>query len=242
MAGPAFWDAHWKKYFSLNTYKKAALGNLWQFEGIFTTYLPKCGRILEAGCGLGKYVVALKARGYDIEGVEWTNDTVQAVRSAYPDLPIRHADITKMDVSDNYYDAYISLGVVEHEKAGPHPFLSEAYRILVPNGLALISVPYFHPLRQFKARVGIYSDKIDGLEFYQYAFTKREFSNLLTQFGFKIIDYKLYDYSKGIGEEIPLIRSIFKIRGLGWRFKLWIKSREFGKNLGHMILFVCRKE
>lgn len=52
-AGAAFWDAHWKKYFSLNTYKKADDGNLWQFTDIFTTYLPKCGRILEAGCGLG---------------------------------------------------------------------------------------------------------------------------------------------------------------------------------------------
>jgi SAM-dependent methyltransferase len=241
-AGVAFWDAHWKTYFSPNTYKRAERGHLWQFEKLFTTYLPKKGRILEAGCGLGQYVVALKARGYDIEGVEWAKATVQAVRSLYPDLPIRHADVTNMKVPDNFYKVYISLGVVEHSKAGPQPFLSEAFRVIASDGLALISVPFFHPLRRFKAQMGIYQEQIDGLEFYQYAFTKTEFSHLLYQTGFKIIEYMIYDYSKGIGDEIPLLRWIFKIRGLGWRFKLWIKSREFGKNLGHMILFVCRKE
>jgi SAM-dependent methyltransferase len=241
-ANALYWDAHWKTYFSPNTYKRAELGHLWQFEKLFTTYLPKMGRILEAGCGLGQYVVSLKARGYDIEGIEWAKATVETVRSQYPDLPIRNADVTNMDVPDNFYKAYISLGVVEHCKEGPQSFISEAFRVTAPDGLALISVPFYHPLRQFKARVGIYRNPIDGLEFYQYAFTKVEFSKLLRQAGFKIIDYQIYDYAKGIGDEIPLFRWIFGVRGIGWRFKRWIKSCEFGRNLGHMILFVCRKE
>jgi hypothetical protein len=94
---------------------------------------------------------------------------------------------------------------------------------------------------QFKAKRKRYIAPSDNLEFYQYAFTKSDFSKLIHRSGFRIIDQLIYDYAKGISDEIPLLRSIFKIRGLGWRFKLWIKSREFGKNLGHMILFVCKK-
>ena len=241
-AESAFWDTHWGKYVSQKIYKNAEHGHLWQFEELFASYLPKKGRILEAGCGLGQYVVSLKVRGYDIEGVDYAKSTIQSVRSIYPDLPIRYADLTNMDVPDNYYLAYISLGVAEHYKIGPQPILSEAFRVIASDGLALISVPFFNPLRRFKARMGIYRDQIDNLEFYQYAFTKAEFSKILREEGFKIIDYMIYDYSKGIGDEIPFLRGIFKVRGVGWRLKLWIKSNEFGRNLGHMILFICRKE
>lgn len=241
-ADAAFWDAQWKTYFSAKTYEKAESGHLWQFEDLFTTYLPKNGRILEAGCGLGQYVLALKVRGYDVEGVEWAPQTVQTVRSLYPDLPIRAADVTKLDVPDGFYKGYISLGVAEHRREGPEPFIREASRVLDSDGLALISVPFFHPIRQLKAQMGVYRFNINGLQFYQYAFTRAEFSGLLENAGFRIIHYMTYDYFKGIGDEIPLLRRIFGLRGVGWRLKLWISSLDFAKNLGHMILFVCRKK
>ena len=41
------------------------------FEESFIKFLPKTGKIIEAGCGLGYYVLALERRGYDVEGVEW---------------------------------------------------------------------------------------------------------------------------------------------------------------------------
>lgn len=240
-ADAAFWDAQWKKAFSIKTYQKAEQGNLWQFENIFTHYLPKEGRILEAGCGLGQYVLALKVRGYDIEGVDWAPETIRTVNTLYPHLSIRTSDVTQLNVPDESYRGYISLGVVEHSKGGPSPFLKEAWRVLKPEGLAFISVPFFNPLRQLKAKMGLYRGRINGLEFYQYAFTKEEFANLLQLAGFEIVDDMFYDYFKGIGDEIPLIRKIFKLRGIGWRLKYWIKSLRFGRDLGHMVLFVCRK-
>jgi SAM-dependent methyltransferase len=241
-ADAAFWDAHWKPYVSPQVYEGAEHGYLGEYEEIFAAYLPKEGRILEAGCGIGKLVLSLRVRGYDIEGVEWGAETVQAVRSHYPDLPIRVADVTKLDVPDSFYSGYISLGVVEHREQGPEPFLDEANRVLERGGVALISVPFFHPLRQFKGQMGFYRCRINGLKFYAYAFTKAEFSNLLRNAGFNIIECVAYDLFKGIGDEIPLMCRIFKMRGIGWRLNLWLKSSQLGKNLGHMALFVCQKE
>jgi SAM-dependent methyltransferase len=237
-----FWDQHWKTYFSPEIYTGAEQGALGWFEGPFTRYLLRQGRVVEAGCGLGQYVLALRVRGYDAEGIEWGHETVQAVCALYPDLPVRVGDVTRLTVPDGYYSGYISLGVVEHRQEGPEPFLQEAYRMLEPGGVAFISVPYFHPLRRLKARLGLYQGRPDGLEFYQYAFTEAEFATLLQTAGFEIIDQMLYGGFKGVKDEIPLLRQMFKWRGIGWRLQRWLQSWEWAeRNLGHMILFVCRK-
>jgi len=241
-ADAEFWDNHWKAYLSPKTYTWAEQGALGEFEQPFTRYLPRQGRILEAGCGLGQYVLALRERGYEAEGVEWASETVEAVRTLYPDLPIRVGDVTRLEVPDGTYSGYISLGVVEHSREGPEAFLQEAWRVLEPGGVALISVPYFHPMRRLKARLGLYRGQSDGLEFYQYAFTETEFTALLQAAGFEIIDQMLYDGFKGVKDEIPLLRQMFKWRGIGWRLQRWLRSWEWAeRNLGHMILFVCRK-
>jgi SAM-dependent methyltransferase len=237
-----FWDRHWQARHSPRAYAEAERGELGWFEEPFTRYLPKPGRILEAGCGPGQYVLALRARGYDVEGVEWGVETVQAVRALYPDLPIRVGDVTRLEVPDGCYSGYISLGVVEHRQAGPEPFLQEAYRVLEPGGVALIAVPYFHPLRRLKARLGLYRGRPAGLEFYQYAFAEAEFAACLQAAGFGIVGRTIYAGVKGVKDEIPALRRMLGWRGAGWRLERWLQSWEWvERNLGHMILFACRK-
>ena len=239
---PIFWDAHWKKYFSPDIYKKAERGSFVWFEKPFTDYLSREGRILEAGCGLGVYVLALLVRGYDAEGMESGAETVKMVRELYPDLPIRAGDVTCMEVPEKYYSGYISLGVMEHCKKGPEPFLKEAYRVLKNDGVAIISVPCFHPLRRLKARLGFYRGQSNGLEFYQYAFTKMEFIALLQKHGFKVVDEMIYDGFKGVKDEIRLLQKIIQWPAIGWRLKQWVQSCKWIEHtLGHMMLFVCRK-
>ena len=241
-ASAQFWDEHWKKHFSPEIYKKADRGNLIWFEKPFTQYLPKEGRILDAGCGLGQYVQALRVRGYDAEGIEWGDETVKTIHSLYPDLPIRPGDVTRIEVPDSYYSGYISLGVVEHCQRGPEPFLKESYRVLKSSGVAFFSVPYFHPFRRIKARLGFYGNRPSSLEFYQYAFTTKEFNTILQKTGFKIIDRMVYDGLKGVKDEISLLNYIFKWPIAGEHLKQWIRSCKWIEHtLGHMILFVCRK-
>jgi len=140
-ADSLYWDDYWQKRLNHHWYARYDRGNLLYFEDVFLKYLPLTGRILEAGCGLGQMVMALRYRGYDCEGVEWADRTVEAVRQIYPELPIRSGDVTHLNVPDACYDAIISLGVVEHRYEGPEPYLQEAQRILNPDGVLLISVP-----------------------------------------------------------------------------------------------------
>ncbi len=244
IANSEFWDQHWRFHLSsqISDYDWAERGALGWFEDPFTRYLPRCGRILEAGCGFGYYVLALRVRGYECEGIEWSGETVKAVLAIRPDLPIRVGDVTQLDVPDGHYQAYISLGVVEHRQEGPEPFLQEAYRVLSDDGVMLISVPYFHMLRRLKAHLRLYRGRVNGLGFYQYAFSVEEMEKILWQIGFTIVGTYPYDGFKGIKDEIPLLRQIFKWRGIGLALQRGLRSCQLAeRNLGHMIMFVCRK-
>jgi len=195
---------------------------------------------------LGHLVLALRVRGYDVEGVEWSKPTVELVRRWHPDLPIRVGDVTHLDVPDGYYAGYISLGVVEHHKEGPRPFLIEAWRILKPGGIALVSVPWFNPLRRLKARLGWYRGDEKGLDFYQYAFTEEEFARIMESCGFEVLEIRNYDPMKGFKDEFFLIRHLLRQRLVGWRLKRLLQSffncsPRIAKLVSHMLLIIAQK-
>lgn len=245
-ADGAFWDGHWNTHINPEHYDWFAKGNLGYFEDIFPRWLPREGRILEGGCGPGYYVLALRALGYDAEGVDFASETVKAVKRLRDNLPIKFGDVTALDVPDNIYSGYVSLGVVEHEKDGPEAFLKEAMRILKPGGVAVVSVPWFHPLRRRKAEKNRYDDHPGSLEFYQYAFTEEEFTSILEDCGFEILHIDSYDPLKGLKDEVPFFARMRKWPFLG-RFLLRLMGillnmvKPLGKRLGHMLVVVARK-
>lgn len=242
-ASAAFWDTHWQSTQSLALYTDAEQG--WLMPGLrefVELYLPEEGVILEAGCGLGQVVLALQTRGHNVEGVEWGEQTVAQVVKTRPDIRIRVGDVTALAVPDGYYTGYISLGVIEHRREGPEPFLKEAFRILKPGGVALISVPYKSPLRQLKAQLGFYNADVSGLEFYQYAFPREEIHAMYQAAGFSVMGWTAYDSFKGLKDEIALIRLAIRSRRLE-RLLRAINNRLsiITAAQGHMILTACQK-
>jgi SAM-dependent methyltransferase len=113
-------------------------------------YLPKKGRILEAGCGPGHVVEYLNQRGFNVEGIELNKDVVEAMLRRVPDLRIAVGDVGSIQVPDNYYDGLLSFGVVEHFVSGLRSPLIEQFRVLAPGGIAIISVPSFNLIRRLR--------------------------------------------------------------------------------------------
>ncbi len=207
-ANSGFWSRHWRKSIKAVEWDKAERGFLGWFEEPFVKCLPKAGKIIEAGCGLGYYVLALERRGYEIEGVEWSREAVGLIKQRYPKLKIKISDVRKLAVKDGYYSGYISLGVVEHFQAGPEDYLREANRVLRRGGVAFITVPHFNLLRRIKNLLCLYHGNPAGLDFYQYAFTEAEIDGLIEKAGFKVIDHFRYDAYKGIKDELPFLRNL----------------------------------
>lgn len=240
-ANEQFWSEVWQSRFDENYLIEADQGNLQDLENVLTSYLTQGGIHLEAGCGLGYWVAALKARSYDIEGIEYSEDLVRLLNKHRPDLPICHADALKLDKPDGYYDSYISFGVVEHRQEGPGPFLTEAYRVLKPDAIMIISVPYFSPLRQWKKRLGLFRQDVKKLDFFQYAFREREFASLLKAHGFRIEQVVYQGVQRGLVEELPFYFTLNRLRGAkAWK-KIMLKLFKPYK-AAHMILFVARKK
>ena len=236
-----YWDSVWSNQSVEQLFAEAEGGELGYFREIFPKYLPKVGRILEAGCGLGQLVIALRKLGYDARGVDYGHQTVAIVKERFPSLPIETADVTNLSVEDEYYAAYISLGVMEHDPNGPDIFLREAKRILKPGGIALISVPHINAIRKLKAFLNMYQDETSGLEFYQYAYQPKEFFEYITSYGFNVLEQFQYGGYKGIKDELPFFSKIFEWPQ-GWRLRKFLMNWEWAsRHLGHMMLFVARK-
>lgn len=116
------WDKVWQRQDTQQLFADAKQGELGYYEYIFPHYLPKAGKILEAGSGLGQFVIALRQRGYDAEGVDYAKETIKFLNEKFPGQPFRVGDVTHLDVPDGFYSGYISLGVMEHIKEGPTRF------------------------------------------------------------------------------------------------------------------------
>ncbi|MCX5715269.1 MAG: class I SAM-dependent methyltransferase, partial [Candidatus Omnitrophica bacterium] len=136
---PGFWDRHWEEnvYGVPKAYYRPYLMGFMGYGPVrdaFNKFLPRDGLILEAGCGTARYVVSLRARGYNCTGVDFAPKTVQRVKDHFPDLPVEVGDVRKLNLKDGSIDAYISLGVMEHFKEGPNRAISEAHRVLKIKG------------------------------------------------------------------------------------------------------------
>jgi SAM-dependent methyltransferase len=238
-----FWLEYWSDQIQDNGYYQSAydvdLINTLP-GGVFLKELTKNGIHLEAGCGAGYWVAALKHAGYTVQGLEYSKPLVELVKSVNPELPVEHGNALAIPVPDNYYESYISFGVVEHTVEGPQAFLAEAHRVLKPNGKIIISVPFYGPTRKLKARIGMYSKHKPDLSFFQYGFDKADFARILTAAGFTVKSmHLLSDIHRLLVEEVPFYRWLSYQRG-GYSLRRIVKRLLAGYD-GHMILFVGYK-
>lgn len=235
-----FWEELWEKEITPHTYQAFKEGLLFEFEKMFTRHLPKNGKILEAGCGHAQLVVALNVRGYDCYGLDYAFQAMRRARQIAGDLRLVCGDITALGVASESFAAIISIGVVEHRRDGPEPFLQEMYRLLQPGGIMLISVPYFNPLRHWRAKRGAYRDDVSGLEFYQYAFSRNEFCQFLVNAGFDVEKTYTYSHQNTLNQELHWLNRLpAGLKKLILRISKHIPY--INSQLGHMLMVVARK-
>ena len=250
-----FWTEHWGGH---TVDELLAVARVSPLTALITAALPPAGLVLEAGCGLGQYVILLRERGWRAAGVDTSVDALAACRRAAA-VPLAASDLRALAIRNGALAAYISLGVVEHDPAGPDAMLAEARRVLAPAGTLVLSVPYVNGLRYLGApwiRRRQAALSRHGGTFYQYAFSRRELLVAVRRQGFTPLAARPYDPARVLraavrtlgGRRRPEVAwreaSPPTTRDRGWLGALvrrGLYSEPTLRLLGHMLLVVARR-
>lgn len=248
-SSPEFWDQYWESCGRINN--SCYIPNSYDLSLVSLTkkYLPRNAKVIEAGCGSGNILLAHREAGYSVYGIDFAPRTVRGLRKAYPSLDITEGDIRKTPYADSSFDAYWSIGVVEHFWDGYSEILEEASRILAPNGYAFISFPYMNYIRRLRASLSAYRcvDQVEMPDsFFQYALPLKSFLAECTLSGFRLLDIKYFSSLSrnlvdiGIGES--LAARISGSRRLTSRImRIPLRILMSGMQINHSALCVLRK-
>lgn len=209
-----FWEEHWRAHSIKAVARVAETSPLTNM--ILGGLPPRGTRVLEAGCGLGQYVMLLRLRGYRATGADWSLDALRACRAVAPGTPLSVMDLCRLGFRSGAFAAYISLGVVEHDPGGPDPILCEAWRVLQPGGVLVLSVPYVNMVRRLGAwwiRRRNRRLKETGSQFYQFAFSRTEAQAFLERNGFHVLSATPYDPARVLRGSWRSVARAFRIRG-----------------------------
>lgn len=174
--------------------------------------------MLEGGCGMGNYISYYAGRGFNVVGLDFAQKALKTLLHRQPHLKLVGGDVSQMPFADETFDLYYSGGVVEHFEGGAERSLREARRVLKKDGVLLVSVPYYSPLRKMLSpfrrdrwRV-VDRSQIDeeralaDKEFFQYAYARGEFKGMLEDAGLRVLKTQGYAVMWGL-YEIPFLNS-----------------------------------
>ena len=99
-------------------------------------------RLFELGCGNGSVARVLMARGWDVTGVDPSEEGIAQARGADPALKLATGSAYD-DLTGQYgrFPVVLSLEVVEHIYA-PRHYARTLFDLLEPGGTAILSTPY----------------------------------------------------------------------------------------------------
>jgi len=171
-----------------------ALCPLQTIEPVFRRMLPQDKPILEAGAGRGRWVLYLRRLGYDVTGIDIAESDVAFGLKHDPTIPLEIRDVLRTGYADGSFGAVISLGVVEHFEEGPQAAFAEVRRVLQPGGLFFVTVPTRNLLRDLVVHrlkdLKRWMRQRQGARyaFDEYRYTRTQFTRLLVQHGFDILE------------------------------------------------------
>jgi Methylase involved in ubiquinone/menaquinone biosynthesis len=147
------YDKHTKD--SITNYNKIAHNYDDSLDGQFTKDLkvklvekielkPK-SRILDVACANGSLLEMINYKNViDGYGIDISDKMIKQAKLLHPQFKFSVSNSNKLVFEDSFFDA-ITVCAAFHHFSEPLSFLTEAKRVLKPNGLLFIMEPYFNP-------------------------------------------------------------------------------------------------
>ena len=120
--------------------------------------------VLDVGCGNGYIASQLAVMGYDVIGIDASEDGIAIARKAHPEVRFEvysaYDDLTDVVVD---VDVVVSSEVIEHLYR-PKLFLENAFKVLCPGGHIILTTPYHGYLKNLALSLFNHWDKHHTVE------------------------------------------------------------------------------
>jgi len=112
-----------------------------RLDTVIERYLPVHGnglKVLDVGCGTGHYMAGLGTRGFDVTGVDGSEEMLAHARGNNPASRLELADVDHIPIDDAQFDYALCVEVLRYlpNIAG---VINELFRLLKPGGTALVT-------------------------------------------------------------------------------------------------------
>ncbi len=132
----------WSKFSSFTPKEIEEIGNEY-FDIVDETMLNKSSRVLDIGCGTGRWALYVAQRADFVEAIDPSKAIYAAIKlsESYKNIRVTHAGVDEIPFEDNSFDFVYSLGVFHHlpdtQKA-----INRAVEKVKPGGHFLIYLYY----------------------------------------------------------------------------------------------------
>ena len=144
-----FYDAMYSEP-SGNDAESRSLGHVERhLSGLLAHRRPGGGRLLEIGCGYGRFIESVSGQAWQITAIDASQTALDYARSRVPKAQFRLGTLENLDFPPESQDCIVLIAVLEHVK-DPGAAIARLTRWLAPGGLLVIQVPYIGPFLKLK--------------------------------------------------------------------------------------------
>ena len=180
------------------------------------------GILLDVGCGNGRYLNTMRQLGWNVQGVELSENGMKVCREA--NLPVHHGDLISAKFPDKSFDVITLRHVIEPVR-DIHPLMAELARILKPRGKLLIETPNSQALGRSYCGANWYANDVPR---HLILFSQNSLSTLGAEHGLKMFSCRFQTSPKIILNSLDYITNNEGTRSkkIAWkrllaRFYIW---------------------
>jgi ubiquinone/menaquinone biosynthesis C-methylase UbiE len=162
-------------------------------------------KVLDLGCGNGRWYQVFKEKRVDYFGVDNSEKLIEIAKKTFPEAKFLVADALNLPFPDNFFDKVYSIAVLHHIPSEDFriKFLKEVKRVLKEEGIFVLTCWKAHRFREIFALLKYTFLKLikkSPLDFkdvflswgkkakrYYHFFTKKELQSLIERVNFKIL-------------------------------------------------------
>lgn len=187
----------------------------WEEIGFLFDYIKSGDKVLDSGCGNGRYLPMIKEKCGQYFGIDNSEELIRIAKSRYLGENFQVADVLALPFEYNFFDTIYSIAVLHHipSKELRLKFFEEAKKVLKKDGLLILTVWKFKRwqerllLLKYNILRVLGKSKIEKNDLfllwqnkiprYYHFFSETELKNLAQESGFEILKSGIIQNEKG---------------------------------------------